>query len=243
MSEHILQNIAKVQGAFQEGAKIAAQVDIQEFSSRFENENTPYLSAKFEGASYQFALSNIENLENDWLWFVKNNPKHQTQIFVGLGWALAETNNLDSCSECDFISEEAKQKVADGFGFYEGTFRKRKVVSLVQNNIFPQKFFQDYYAGVGRSIWYSNLGNPNEAFQFIEKFPEQVKPYLWRGIGTAFCYVGGFSVSELEQIVSTSNSYKQQFSEGVAACYISRKKSKLLTDEVLLAAAYFSIKD
>lgn len=243
MCKQIIQNIAEVQSAFQAGAKLAEQENMQAFAIYLKNDSSSFLSAKYEGASYQYALMNIDFLEKKWLCFANDNPQHQTQIYVGLGWALAETNNLNCCFELNFISEIAKQKVADGFGFYEGTFRKRKVISLAQNNTFPKQLIQDYYAGLGRSIWYNSKGNINEVLLFLEKFPEQIKPYLWKGIGTAFCYVGGFSKKELEQIVLEASNYKQQFSDGVEACYISRKKSMLVTNEIRLAVAYFSIKE
>lgn len=238
MIASIQENITAVQQSFLQGKALAEQCNVATFHPPKAILSNPFLSAYYEGASYYFACTFIDNLATNWHHFLLQHPAHETQICVGLGWALAENSKTDIAALCSFLPEHLQQKVADGFGFYEGTFRKRKVLASTLPQLNPN-YHHSYYTGVGRSCWYNCKGDAVAVQQQISSLPEQYQPYCWQGIGIAFTYVGGFTANEIEAIKALAKQHLSNVAAGAALCCASRKKAMLLTHDAITAHSSF----
>lgn len=240
-SQSIIQNIVAIQHAFQKGKAIVEEKPQADLSLHLAKEEGVFLSAIFEGAAYQIALSDIDKIRETWHAFLRQNPQHETQICVGLGWALAESNLFNIEEKCSFLTAFQQQKIADGIGFYEGTFRKRKVVLQQEKPLVDKNLLADYYAGLGRSLWYNAQGNLEVVKQQIDKFIPSAQAALWKGIGTAFTYVEGFSEQELASLFAIREVFLREIKRGIEACFVSRQKAGLLTDATQKAMSCFKV--
>ena len=129
MSERkILQKMEIIQSIFRE---------VQEsFSEKTKLNN---YEIEFRGIAYEAASMNIAGIDvktynelKDWYKFLDENGTLQaTQIHVGLGWAIAQKEIITS-TILPNLEPMMRYRVLDGYGYYEGIFRKRKSILSLQ---------------------------------------------------------------------------------------------------------------
>jgi hypothetical protein len=237
-SSLVQKNIASIQQAFKEGKNLAELFNGVNLNEKLNSEKDFFTSAKFEGAAYQIALNCFEENNSSFqncAVFFEQNSSHQIQIAIGFGWASAETTSLNFHKHFDFLPCIFQQKIADGFGYYEGVFRKRKCLIQQEKPNLMNELLPFYFYGLGRSLWYSTLGEIAKTKSAIENFPKETQSFLWQGVGTAFAYVGGFDKNYFCNIQIAADSYYPFLREGIIHCYYSRKIANLLTQDLELA--------
>ncbi|MBK7147229.1 MAG: DUF1702 family protein [Bacteroidetes bacterium] len=202
-----------------------------------------FRSIAYESASMQCALADIKQQHNllHWLRFLDlHKAAHATQIYIGLGWALAQEHwpPEEFLVLCDGVDVA---KVADGYGYYEGMFRRRKsILQQHQWSYANEVIIKHYDAGLGRSMWYAAQGNFDSAQQTIASFAINRQPDLWQGLGTAISYVGGCSADYLKHILHVAGPYGSNLVQGARSVVQSRKQSGLLSPDANLTLEIWS---
>ena len=208
--------------------------DMRSLFSYLENIDSSFQSIGYESASMAIALKDLEQKQelDDWLLFA-NGPAiaHKSQVYVGLGWAIAKLN-LPFLHVTRKIDPRLYHRVIDGCGYYDGSFRQRQ--TLLQQTppaYIPRGALTIYYQGVGRSLWYTCNADLNNIFNKIGSFPETLHPNLWRGIGIAVAYVGGCNEDTLLSLWQNGANHQIQLTRGAALAVRSRRDANLMTTE------------
>jgi len=231
-----------IQATFQEAKEIAIQESsiekIDELLKIFSNE---FISVAYEGASMAIALKSIQetNSLKNWNEFYHDYAlKHSSQVHVGLGWAFSELNLNFSSFDLN-IAPSLKYRVMDGYGYYEGLFKRRQSVRMQQ---YPQNFSQialkAYDQGLGRSLWYISQGEVEKLIKLINIFPENRHYDIWRGVGIAVAYVGGIGIPLLQQLINESAKYLSSFKCGISLLVQSRCKAGTISEDTKLICEF-----
>lgn len=232
--EHIFREVQK---AFE------CSVDITNLQKDFEKHPEHFRSIAFESASMQLALCDIkrDGRLSHWFEFLNQyHNRHATQIYIGLGWALAQ-EQLNPADFLNLSDVPLAYKSADGYGYYEGMFRRRKsILSQQPLNDSHEQELEHYDTGLGRSMWYAAHGNIVEAQTVLSKFPTSRQKNQWRGLGVAIAYVGGCSPDYLLHIYNEADSFKAELMKGAQAAMDSRSMSGLHSPDTLLALELWS---
>jgi len=199
-----------------------------------EKVESDFSSIAYESASMLIALKDIEagNFPAGWLSFAEGPAlPHKAQVYVGLGWAIAKLN-LPFLDTLKGFDEKMYFRIADGCGYYDGSFRKRQTVLSQQlPGYLPAEALPIYDQGVGRSIWYTAKTDILKIQSMIETFPVNRQPGLWRGIGIAVAYVGGCTESELKTLWQGAGINGNQLAIGAALAAKSRMQAHTITGD------------
>lgn len=211
---------------------------LQNLPLHLDSYEVEFRSIAYEAASFCIALKDLEagNELNNWKIFLQEIGKtHATQIYVGLGWALAQ-KQIDPSLCLSVLAPMMRYRVLDGYGYYEGTFRRRKsILSQQKPELKDEVTFSAYDQGLGRSLWYIYLGKIDDIKNIIQKFPVERRKDLWRGLGIATSYVGGCDKEMLKEILDKSGEYKTQLTTGSVMVLVSRDFAGFISDDTALA--------
>ena len=221
-----LQNTERIQSIFLDTQLFYATHDnIPALIEYLENAEPEFRSIAYESASMALAIKNFEacTFPAGWLDFA-NGPAllHKAQVYVGLGWAIAKLSLpfLETVKELD---TPLYFRIADGCGYYDGSFRRRQTVLSQQLPAYlPAAALPMYDQGVGRSIWYTAKTDINKIHSLIETFPVSRQADMWRGIGIAVAYVGGCSEEDLKTLLQYAGTNGPQLACGAALAARSR---------------------
>lgn len=234
----------KIRAIFQYGMSVSIdEKDMNLLESALKLTENEFRSIAYEAAAMQLASKDISiNQSFDhWRLFMQGpGVKHLTQAHIGLGWAMAQQQfpvfpfieTLESLMQC---------RVIDGYGYYEGIFRKRRSIGEQQIPLaLENRFLHAYDQGLGRSIWYICKGSCEKIKEMVEPFPTSRHKDLWRGIGTACAYVGGFDENLLTQLTTSSGGNHKQLSIGAALVSRSRTEAGSFTRYIDMACRVWS---
>lgn len=226
-----LVNIHLIQSVFKDvQSKGVDNKTVPELINYLNSFSNPFISVAFEAASFVIAQKSIQNNKNlkDWTAFLNATKGiHDSQVYVGLGWALASIN-VDISHYTYNIKPLMRSRVIDGYGYYNALFKRRLAIRTA--NI-PDEISSEqepsFNQGIGRSLWYLAEGDLTKLKRYLNLIPKNRHPDLWRGIGIAYAYVGGEDVSLENKITSITNEYHTDFLSGIALTLYSREKSGL----------------
>ncbi len=192
---------------------------------------TEFISVGYESASMAIALKDFEE-NNDllrWKVFAGGTKLHKAQVYIGLGWAIAKRNIIFS-SIIDHLDPKLYYRVADGCGYYDGSFKQRQTVINQHTPVYlPATALAVYYQGVGRSLWYTSNADIITVIKKIKSFPYSRRAALWRGIGVAVAYVGGCDDIYLKSIFEHAGNDGMQLASGAALAAKSRIDANTMT--------------
>jgi hypothetical protein len=199
-----------------------------------------FRSIAYEAMSMCIALHDLKTEQqlNKWFDFLnKSGIAHATQIHVGLGWALAQTET-DISVILPELDPMMRYRVVDGYGYYDGIFRRRKSILNQQKPEFTDPVAcAAYDQGLGRSMWYLNNGVIAGAKAMLQKLPAERHTDLWRGMGIATVYVGGCNEETLREIAQSAEKYIPQLAAGAAMALVSRHYAGFISDSNALVAS------
>ena len=221
----ISENIETIVSTFQKGRSLSEQeLGLDNLISKLNQFEPRYRSVAFEGASMGVALQSPIEM---WKVYAEANEKHDTQVHIGLGWAVAE-KELDINSTLREIEPLMQTKVLEGYGYWYGLFRRRLTIRTQQipENIIIE-FQRGFDQGVGRSIWYVAKGEVAKVVNIINHFPEVRRENIWYGIGVASTYVGGCSDKLISELKSSADAFKSNLERGIEAAEVSMLKAGL----------------
>jgi enediyne biosynthesis protein E3 len=200
-------------------------------------EGPEFRSIAYESASMEIAFRNLKtNKElNEWKHFYHASKAHKFHIEIGLGWAFARAE-LDPRSVELIPSFVNQTMVYDGIGYYYALYKGRK---FIKQQMLPEELhlpdLSGFDQGLGRRLWYTSQGLPDQLQSFMKPFPEKRFADLWRGVGIAFGYVGGYSGKELDQLIAYSTTWKKDLAAGIYLAGFTRLASHSMTDSIEMA--------
>ncbi|MCW5908258.1 MAG: DUF1702 family protein [Chitinophagales bacterium] len=239
MSAETLKNIQTIEETFREVQELFLHfTDTDALVQKLNAYSAEFRSVAFEAASMCIALEDLKNgtaLPN-WKIFLREfATNYATQFHIGLGWALAQQQLLP-VSFLKELETENGNRVLDGYGYYEGMFRRRKsVLQQVYPDWCNEHTIAYYDRGLGRSIWYVSRAEIQTTSNTIQNFPESRQTALWRGIGIAVTYAGGSTESELCELRQLAGIYAGELLKGAELAINSRKEADCMTESAQLA--------
>lgn len=189
-----------------------------------------FISIAYEAAAMVLALQDLEKGTDldSWQYFLDNYAKeHAVQVYIGLGWACGQ-ERLDPMQWIETLNPLFAWRIWDGYGYYDGFFRKRKVLQGVLPEKISKKGLPVYWQGVGRSFWYTCKGNKTKLQKVSTQIPSNYQADFWRGIGLANTYVGGQSRKECQEIWQMAGPYQAQLRAGALLAIKSRSDAKTI---------------
>lgn len=229
----VTQRIEKIKSIFLDTQLFYAKQDnIDALITYLENIEPVYRSIAYESASMAIALKGFENnLDlNAWLFYAKVPAlAHEAQVYIGLGWAIAKLN-IPFLSVVEKIETRFYHRVADGCGYYDGSFRQRQTVMSQQLPVYlTEAALPIYDQGVGRSLWYTNNADIDKIRIKVAGFPASRHSDLWRGVGIAVAYVGGCDDGTLKTLLQYAATNSIQLTCGAALASRSRMEANTMT--------------
>lgn len=185
-----------------------------------------FRSIAFEAAAMNAALKDLEQGGelNLWLHLATSAEAvpHLTQIHIGLGWALAQ-QQVDPTPYLPQLNPLTRYRVLDGYGYYEGMFRRRKsIINKQAPEYLSGTALAPYYQGLGRCMWYLTNGDVEATTAILLGMGGEHQEDLWRGLGIAVTYVGGADKAVLDNILTKADNRQVQVITGVVMAAISR---------------------
>ncbi len=239
-----MENIQSVFRGVQE--KDLYELSISEIAAYLNSFDVEFRSIAYEAAAMNLAERDLKRdgkLGFWWYLLREIGANHAIQIHVGLGWALAQ-EQLNPESFLNELESMLRYRVLDGYGYYEGIFRRRKSI-VNQQTIETENanILSAYHQGLGRSIWYSSKGDIDIAKSTIDSFSANKQNDLWRGLGIAIAYVGGCSEDYLQVIFDKSLNFENDLATGAAMTLISRSFADSITPDTTLTCKIFCSKN
>lgn len=241
----VSQKIERIKSIFLDTQVFYAKYDnIGTLIEYLENTELEFRSIGYESASIAIALKEMENFPfthqifpqknapAGWYFFSEGPAlKHKAQVYIGLGWAVAKLN-LPFLQVVQHLETRLHYRVADGCGYYDGSFRQRQTVINQQVPVYlPEAAMSIYDQGVGRSLWYTSNADINKIHSKVDGFPASRHADLWRGIGIAVAYVGGCDDNTIKAIFEYAGEYRVQLACGAALAAKSRMEANTLTTD------------
>ncbi len=233
--KEVVQRIERIKSVFLETQLFyVGNDDTESLTAYLENIPSEFRSIAYESASMAIAIKDFAHGGelNNWLHYVHEPAKaHQAQVYVGLGWAIAKSN-LPFLQVVEKIETRYYHRVADGCGYYDGSFRQRQTVLNQQIPAYlPEAAMPMYDQGLGRSLWYSCQADIDKVRTKIESFSRERQADLWRGIGIAVAYVGGCDDEYLQTLLKYAVPNSVQLACGAALAARSRMYAKTMTPD------------
>ena len=230
-----LQNIEKIKNIFLETQQLYAKHGAaQPLLDHLERADRDFRSIAYESASMSIALASFQAgaFPGDWLAFANGAAAaHRAQVYVGLGWAVAKSGFpfTRAARETD---PQLAFRIADGWGYYDGSFRRRQTVTNQQQPAALLRAAKPTYdQGVGRSLWYTEGADIHRTRTSLGAFAPDRQADLWRGVGIAVAYVGGCAEAELRALFELAGNHGIQLARGAALAAKSRTAANTMTDD------------
>ena len=215
--------------------------DLNELIICLDQTQKEFISVAYEGAAMEIALQDFAsgNSTKRLPEFLKRAKKHTTQIYIGLGWAIAQEKN-PSLISTEKIDPRMLFCIWDGCGYFDGIFKQRQTIKG-QNRLayIDQNNYRAYDEGMGRSLWYLAKGDNEKIKEMVKLFSEERHSDLWRGIGIACSYVGGFNESTLVSLKISAGKHAMQLCIGNAMVAESRIQAESPTIDMEIACDFF----
>lgn len=203
-----------------------------------EQRDGEFVSIAYEAAAMALALQDLETgtILTSWQLFLdKYASQHAVQVYVGLGWACAQ-KRLSPRAWIEQLGPLSAWRIWDGYGYYEGFFRKRKVLQGTFPEGISEKELSVYWQGVGRSFWYTCKGKITQLQKIITKVPSNYQVDFWRGIGIASTYVGGLSQKDCQELWQLAGVCQAQLAAGAALVVKSRAEANTIVKDTEMMA-------
>jgi enediyne biosynthesis protein E3 len=233
--ERILSRIHIIEEAFKNVAGSPLEETFAALVVRLDSVDQEFISLGYEAASFKIAVQCIKTDPSRWVTFLEDYAAiHSVQTHVGLGWAAGKVS-VPFDELATFVDKDSLRYVADGCGFFYGTLRRRMAIDEQKRCADLDGLEPFFDEGLGRSLWYSSGGNLLDVQRIIDSFDENRRAFIWRGIGIAFTYAGGFDSSTLALLKEVSGKYLEDVCLGVASVVTSRSKANTLNDYAVRA--------
>lgn len=234
VEEPVVLKMAELQELFTTTKRFAEQASelfsILEYLHSLESE---FVSIAYEATGMALAQKDLTVGKELTLWtqfLEKHAADHAVQVHIGLGWALGQYR-MDVEPYLKASAPFLAWRIWDGYGYYDGFFRKRKAWQGLLPDGIGEKAAEVYTQGIGRSLWYVCKADISKIRAKISNFPLEKQQHLWRGVGIASTYVGGISSEQRAQLWAAAADCQPQLAAGSALAIMSRAKANTLLDD------------
>lgn len=128
----------------------------------------------------------------------------------------------------------------DGYGFHEGFFSHPVAVERMR---VPRRLKgyarRAFDLGLGRSLWFSEVGDAERLIARIARFPASRRGDLWSGLGLATAYAGGVGRAVLERLFEAAGHHRPMLAQGAAFAAKARMLDGTLGESAELACAIY----
>lgn len=217
---------------------VETESNLDLISDYLEQQNIEFISIAYEATAMVLAQKDLAKGNTLSLWkafLIQKGQYHAIQIHIGLGWALGQ-KRLNPEPYITNLEPLLAWRVWDGYGYYDGFFRKRKTLQGLLPEHINERAMMVYTQGIGRSLWYTCKADLSKLQQLIDAFSTDRKIDIWRGVGIASTYVGGGDVSYWQQLWNMAAPYQPQLAAGAALAIKSRNLAKTIVQDTELIA-------
>ncbi len=185
---------------------------------------------EFRGFAYEGAGMGLAALDAVAPW--KNRLKafvdgpgaaHIYPVYVGVGLAYARLRRTPEANLAG-LDPLLGWVTADGYGFHEAFFRRRKYVDQhavpTRLSHYGRRFFDQ---GIGRALWFSSGASVDRVIRQIAGFSVTRHADLWSGVGLASAYGGGAEPDELRSLLDRMRLFQPQLARGAATAAWGRE--------------------
>ncbi|WP_369213101.1 DUF1702 family protein [Streptomyces flavofungini] len=148
---------------------------------------------------------------------------HIYPVYVGVGLAYARLHRTPE-SQLARLDPLLGWVTADGYGFHEAFFRRRRYVEehAVPTRLTPygRRFFDQ---GIGRALWFSGGAVVERVAGLVAGFRPERHADLWSGVGLAAAYGGGADEAALRTVLTHAAAYRPQLARGAAVAAWGRR--------------------
>lgn len=202
-------------------------------------------SIPFEAYSAKLAISElrVDGALSKWTQFKdRHSAKHNSQLFVGLGWAIAETSTDPGKLNLNPTDSEF-WRVGDGMGYFYGLFKRRESIrqQVIPNEVVSNNLVNAYLQGLGRSIFYLSSADGSKCKQLVNLFSLDKQKHLWRGVGLAFGYVGGSNSKALHEFLAFCDPFEASFKSGLLIAEEGKSKGGDSCNDIKLYLGQLSL--
>lgn len=227
MNEQVIHNCAEVMDVFTSYQKLCEEGGVEKALHVLSQHKTRFQSVAYESISMFFAYSILQTEASNWTdwnnFFEKYKSNFSTQLQVGLGWAMAKSQQI----KWGQIAGLDKEKILDGYGYFYGIFRSRLTVKAAQ---IPDEIEKEdlpfFDRGLGRSLWYLSKGNLEQLARLLDVFGSDRKEDLLQGIGLASAFVGGMLCENWNQLFRAFDKHVPFIKKGILqanySCFLSQ---------------------
>lgn len=246
---HVEEKIGQVIETFQSAQQIEVTINQNELVEKLNSYDPEFRSVAFESAFVSIVSSDFQKNEGveaeKWKpFFTDFKSLYEAQLVVGFGWALA-VNQKNPADFLDRFDPLAAMWILDGYGYYHALLRSRTTVHNLQiPDAVNEALLFAFDQGLGRGLWYLCKGDLEKLRTMLEKFPEERRPDLWRGIGTASAFVAGIDAAKYMELKHLAGNDYKQLIAGVLFSIRSRVRSGSITEGIQIACqalTYFNL--
>jgi hypothetical protein len=167
---------------------------------------------------------------------------HVYMLHIGAGWAIARIPWARRSFEqtISHFHRLYRWLAVDGYGFHEGFFHtNRYVKERAQPPRLSPHAAQVFDQGLGRSLWFSQGGNPQRIAASIAAFSMTRRADLWSGAGLAASYAGGVDRVRLEELRDRAAGYTAHLAQGASFAAKARQRADNPVPHTELACEVF----
>lgn len=158
-------------------------------------------------------------------------------LHVGAGWTIARVG-----VPVGWLLRRLDPRFAwlalDGAGFHEGFFHHHRAVGLRRR---PRRLRgyarRAFDQGLGRSLWFSEVADPERIAATVERFEPERRDDLWSGVGLAAVFADGIGRPGLERLVALAGEHRPAVAQGASFAAKARHLDGSLGPEHELACA------
>lgn len=202
-----------------EGFRLALDIqDLSKLAERLNHAPTMWRGIAYEGAG--MGLATLDALGRERRRVVAfgagAGQAHLYPFYVGVGLAYARLR-IRPETRLVGLDPLLGWVTADGYGFHEAFFRRRRYVDLAQPahrlTSYGQRMFDQ---GVGRALWFSLGADPDLVARHVAVFAPQRRGDVWAGVGLAAAYGGGAGTAALERLCERATGHLRGIGRGAA---------------------------
>lgn len=218
--------------SFIEGYNTAlADPRAERLADRLNELSDTYRGFAFEGAAMALALLDLVTpWKRDRFQAFCDGPanEHMYLLYVGAGWGIARIPWARRRFERVMRRFDPLYGwlTLDGYGFHQGYFYTPKFVhDQIEPTDLSPAACRVFDQGLGRSMWFSQGGDPERLAAVIGRFSARRQEDLWSGVGLGSAYAGGVDRATLEAIRSRADGFAAHLAQGAAFAAKARERA------------------
>lgn len=211
--------------------------DLTELAERLDHASPMWQGIAYEGAGMGLATLDALGREGRRVaaFGTGVGRTHVYPFYVGVGLAYARLRVRPESRLSD-LDPLLGWVTADGYGFHEAFFRRRRYVDLAQPARHLTRYGRRMFdQGIGRALWFSLGADPDLVARHLTMFAPVRRDDVWTGVGLAAAYGGGASPVVLDRLYERASDHLPSVARGAAIAAWGREHAGNATSHTDLA--------